>query len=635
MGLLPANKKIDVAAKSLDRVRRNWQTVADALDVGITSTAVIPAISTTRPLKNTGNSIMLGYDFPLYVNNTDNNLAIEIYQGFYPNMSTGTVPLPLTASTSGPVASPLFLNGVGVWTAPSSQGYITSTSLTLFNTSTNGIVPSTGSTSTLSYYLDAEGVWSIPAGTTYNVFTESTNGLVSSTGSNSTSSYFLDAQDQWVIPSTYGYIVSSQVYTESTNGVVPAAPSSRQILFLSNQFTFEFGTSTWMEPPIFATGINGNDGYVPTSTFGGNQPSSFFLRADATWAAISTAGTTYNVFTESTNGLAPSTGSGSSTNVYFLNAAGTWTQPAGTTYNVFTESTNGLAPSTGSGSSTNVYFLNAAGTWTQPAGTTYNVFTTAVNGLVPAIGNSYSTNEVVYLLASNATWQGTFPQYSTSTILPTTLQNAGGFAVFNTTTLRPEIALDTSGGPYHIVFPHLTMQTNSNAGSAVDWGSTASTAVGLTLLAYTSGLPTPVTWSTVNPIFNLKIFVAVALKASTASPSTIFYFSTGVGAVASTIKSTIASSAVFQIASTASAQTYSTAFDVTLIGTQPYSIINTIQNPSSGIFQGQLNNTQCQILSGTPYDSVNKLALNFMISTAASTSTMSTYFYGFTVTRLA
>jgi hypothetical protein len=122
------------------------------------------------------------------------------------------------------------------------------------------------------------------------------------------------------------------------------------------------------------------------------------------WSTLASLSTSLGIFNESTNGLAPSTGSVSSTSTYYLNATGTWTTPAGGgggVSTVFTTSANGLAPSTATVSSNpSTFFLAGNATWINP---TFLYVNSATATAPSTIGSAWydTTRGTVVMLLSN------------------------------------------------------------------------------------------------------------------------------------------------------------------------------------------------------------------------------------------
>ena len=101
---------------------------------------------------------------------------------------------------SNSVGASYYLNGNGAWTVPVGTTYSNfSTSST-----TAGLTPGSNSVGA-TYYLNGNGAWTVPVGTTYSNFSTSstTAGLVP--GSNSVgSTYYLNGSGAWTVPASAG-----------------------------------------------------------------------------------------------------------------------------------------------------------------------------------------------------------------------------------------------------------------------------------------------------------------------------------------------------------------------------------------------------------------------------------------------
>ena len=227
----------------------------------------------------------------------------------------------------------LTVNGTDA-TIASKKISLTIPSYSLATTSSNGLMPQlTGST---SYYLNANGAWTVPPNTTYSTATTSSAGLVPIL--KGSSSYYLNGNGSWSIPPDTNTTYSSA--TTSSAGLMPS--------------------------------LYGN--------------SSYYLNGNGQWSVPPDTNTTYSIATYSKSGLMPSLNNNSS---YYLDGSGNWSIPKGnttdtnTTYSVSTSgSTVTLTGSDGSSSSGDIQ------TYSLSSWFNHLSFNKVVNGITTQIGST-------------------------------------------------------------------------------------------------------------------------------------------------------------------------------------------------------------------------------------------------------
>lgn len=226
-------------------------------------------------------------------------------------------------------------------------------------------------------------------GKIYEPFAAATNeangseGLVPAPTAGKDSSYFLNANGAWTIPhdTTYTIFTAAGKTTAGTTGLVPApsvGDDETKYLNSKGQWTKVSG----VDPFTAATSeVNGTSGAVPAPSVG--DGANKFLSALGTWAVP--VNTTYVEFTAATAnaagtaGLVPAPSAGDGSNK-FLNATGSWVVPPDTKYSIFgtatttSPGTTGLVPAPSIGDGVSKY-LTAIGTWTTPP-----VVTSSANG---------------------------------------------------------------------------------------------------------------------------------------------------------------------------------------------------------------------------------------------------------------
>jgi hypothetical protein len=195
----------------------------------------------------------------------------------------------------------------------------------------------------------------------------------------------------WQVPA------GGSVVTTSADGLAPQLPNPHGGKFLK-------ADASWEVPPYPNTVDISNNGLAPIlpSTDGVNTPGGKFLKADGTWQIpdyIANTDTTYNIFTESTNGLAPGTASGGGDQNKFLKGDATWAVP--TVPDVTTTASGVVAALPSSDASTK--FLRGDNTWVVPPDTTYNLVSAASQGIAPQGLNPHGDK----YLRADGTWQTT------------------------------------------------------------------------------------------------------------------------------------------------------------------------------------------------------------------------------------
>jgi hypothetical protein len=115
----------------------------------------------------------------------------------------------------------------------------TNTTYSVFNTTTDGLVPKT-TTSNTTDYLRRDGTWATPpdTNTTYSVFTSVANGLTPLSGGGTTK--YLRADGTWVVPPDTN--TTYPVFNTTTDGLVPKTTTSNTTDYLRRD-------GTWATPP--------------------------------------------------------------------------------------------------------------------------------------------------------------------------------------------------------------------------------------------------------------------------------------------------------------------------------------------------------------------------------------------------
>ena len=200
-----------------------------------------------------------------------------------------------------------------------------------------------------------------------------------------------DGTCSWDVPQGAGLV------STSADGLAPQLPNPHGGKFLK-------ADASWEVPPYPNTVDISNNGLAPIlpSTDGVNTPGGKFLKADGTWQVpdyIANTDTTYNIFTESTNGLAPGTVSGGGDQDKFLKGDATWAVP--TVPDVSTTA-SGVVPQLPTTDET-TKFLRGDKTWDVPPDTTYNLVSAASQGIAPQGLNPHGDK----YLRADGTWQTT------------------------------------------------------------------------------------------------------------------------------------------------------------------------------------------------------------------------------------
>tara|TARA_R100001082_G_scaffold108895_1_gene84953 strand:- start:2230 stop:3558 length:1329 start_codon:yes stop_codon:yes gene_type:complete len=227
---------------------------------------------------------------------------------------------------------------------------------------------------------------------TFNTPTVEGTSVKSTTNSNEADTKFLKADGDgtcsWAIPT------GASVVTTGADGLAPQLPNPHGGKFLK-------ADASWEVPPYPNTVDISNNGLAPIlpSTDGVNTPGGKFLKADGTWQVpdyIANTDTTYNIFTESTNGLAPGTVSGGGDQDKFLKGDATWAVP---TVPDVTTTASGVVPQLPTTDAT-TKFLRGDKTWDVPPDTTYNLVSAASQGIAPQGLNPHGDK----YLRADGTW---------------------------------------------------------------------------------------------------------------------------------------------------------------------------------------------------------------------------------------
>lgn len=181
----------------------------------------------------------------LTVNGTDATIASKKISLTIPSYSLATTSsnglMPqLTGSTS------YYLNANGAWTVPPNTTYSTAT------TSSAGLVPILKGSS--SYYLNGNGQWSVPpdTNTVYSTATYYNPGLMPSLNNNS--SYYLNGSGNWSIPSGNTEDTNT-TYSVSTSGSTVTLTGSDGSSSSGNIQTYSL--SSWFNQLYFNKVVNG------------------------------------------------------------------------------------------------------------------------------------------------------------------------------------------------------------------------------------------------------------------------------------------------------------------------------------------------------------------------------------------
>ena len=263
-----------------------------------------------------------------------------------------------STTVTGGVSGNYFYNNAGVFTERTAA-QVTGT-LSLFNASSQGVVPSPGVSTTT--FLRADGAWATPTGTGGNV-----NGPATSvvghfaSWNNLTGSLLADL-------SPAAATAALTLFSSSAQGVVGASGGGT--------VNFLRADGSWAAP---AGGVTG-PGSSTVGHFATWNNTAGTLLADTTPAAVAAA---LPLFSASAQGLVAASGGGT---VNFLRADGSWIAPAGT------GNVTGPATSTVGHVAT---FNNATGTLLADlanTGTGNNVLATSPTLVTPTLGVATATS---------------------------------------------------------------------------------------------------------------------------------------------------------------------------------------------------------------------------------------------------
>ena len=223
-------------------------------------------------------------DLPNYAILADSTLLFQYNGTWYEYVGTiGKIYTPFTASTNelaggeGLVPAPAagkdasyFLNSQGNWEIPHDTTYNVFTSASSTNAGTQGLVPAPTVGTNNTYFLNASGSWSIP----YAVFNSTTNGLVPNPGASSTTKY-LRADGSWATPTNTTYKVFSSTNCTVNGSLIPSVAANTTTKYLradgswqvppDTKYTLPAATNSSLGGVKIGTNINVTDGTISVS----------------------------------------------------------------------------------------------------------------------------------------------------------------------------------------------------------------------------------------------------------------------------------------------------------------------------------------------------------------------------------